>query len=225
MAKIPKLPKGRKTWALEDRSPIASQEVPATATSVAQARNVYELAGLNDGRAQLWLTMDSWTQEQAVMLLCGIDPLVLSKLLELAGGELEMDWPLHYDALNQLLSAASLGEVLRFPAAPRNVLKWADAKGLRLPAQLLPSIDADMRDPEPRSLPMPKEEANRAAILHWLSSEGLDPLALPRAAKGLPDPVKQRARAGLAAARPPVSPSAFDKAWKALRREGLIGDA
>lgn len=231
MAKIPQLPKGHKKWDEEDRVQSAKlPQSPIDAKAVAESEqvattNVYDVAGLNATRANLWLAMESWTEEQASMLLCGIDPLVLLRLAKLYGGELELNWPLHYDSLVELLRSAIRAGTISFPSRPQEAIRWADGKGLRLPAELGAILATLPATATVRKIAVSRELAHRTAILNWLESNRLNPLALPPPLPGFPDPIKQQARRELAAARPPTTPAAFDKAWKALRKSGEIRNA
>jgi hypothetical protein len=113
----------------------------------ADGLTIHDHAELTADRARYWLALDGWTVDEAAHLLCGIAP--ATDLLEAWVTYVRIgnpwDWTAangyehDYEARRTLLQRAGEVGALKFPASPAAVVSWAMAKGMKLPAPLVPA--------------------------------------------------------------------------------------
>lgn len=73
--------------------------------------------------------------------------------------------------------------------------------------------------------PMPRHQAQEAAILQWLRTQGIDPVALPKMVPGKGGGIKSRASEAMLDLKSVFSSAlVFTKAWERLRASGEIAD-
>lgn len=97
-----------------------------------------DVAPLEDGpaSAQYWRRQDSWSSNEAYLLLVGVDPNKLDALLRNSAFE-AFSVPLVADCIGKMMKRAEEVGRLRFPARPADVVKWAvREKGIRIPRVL-----------------------------------------------------------------------------------------
>ena len=99
--------------------------------------NIYNGAVLDDAGARYWLAIDAWTRDEATYLLQAIDPRKLNDWAVASGGKVEVEFPVAFDALAQIVAVAFESGAIAAPARPKAVIAWAKSKGLRLPRQFL----------------------------------------------------------------------------------------
>jgi hypothetical protein len=104
-----------------------------------------ELFELTDSGAAHWLVMDGWTRAEAALLLCGANPKRIS-VFDAEPDVLKPDFTTagYVGIFDRLGRAAEMG-VLKFPAAPADVVRWAASKHW-VPDALLPQVSPS---PEP----------------------------------------------------------------------------
>lgn len=100
--------------------------------------SVYNLAKLEPALARHWLAFDCWEQEEALLLLLGLEP----RLYRLGGfHEREPNaegMPERLTEVANHLERARKAQTLMFPERPLVVIEWAMSKGFRLPDLLIP---------------------------------------------------------------------------------------
>lgn len=116
-------------------------------------------------------------------------------------------------ALRSLGDPARLAGNWLMPAAAFN--QWRTAHGYAAPGSAPGKPPA--RDPVQR------QTSHEEKILAALRSAGYDPLRLPIAPSGRPNPAKKAAKAKLVPK--PLTKDVFDKTWQRLRNDGKIQDA
>lgn len=92
---------------------------------------------LSEHRAAYWLSMDGWTFNETMQLLCGIDPRLLPHWVEAARDRPDLQLPNEYQTIRSLLQRADEVRALIFPAPPADVLSWAMGKSLEIPESLM----------------------------------------------------------------------------------------
>ena len=103
---------------------------------------IYQAAELTPELARYWLAMDGWAAGEAAHLLLSVapDPERLAAVTRL--GWFDAASTLAYERAHaarlRLLKRAGEAGALTFPARPAEVIAWAMAKGMRLPAPLVP---------------------------------------------------------------------------------------
>jgi hypothetical protein len=99
-----------------------------------------EIFGLSTDGAGLFILRDSWSLEEAALLLAGANPRLI-KALDADSNIYKPDyWTCGYPAIHDLLTNAFESGALAHPCKPRDIVSWAAGKGLAIPAPLLPLV-------------------------------------------------------------------------------------
>jgi hypothetical protein len=138
-----------------------------------------EIFSLNADSAALFILRDSWTFDEAALLLTGANPRHIKKLDADPNIYKPDYWTCGYPAFHDLLTNAFESGALAHPCKPRDIVAWAAGKGLVIPAPLLPLVPTAPAQNTTTTAPvvtgqgtlLETVERRRARYLEWFTEE------------------------------------------------------